>query len=139
MLPLRWDGREGRALIYVYRPGRLAKDLNESAAQTLLRSFGYPCGSPERCVVKLMNRLRESGKESFPHEVGLFLGYPTEDVIGFMERGPRASKCTGCWKVYGDERKAKQTFARYKKCTAAYCARYRNGTPLERLAQNEPS
>ena len=27
-------------------------------------------------------------------------------------------KCTGPWKVYGDEGKARSLFAKYKKCTA---------------------
>ena len=36
-----------------------------------------------RCIVKLIGRLQEN--EGFPHEIGLFLGYPPEDVLGFIE------------------------------------------------------
>ena len=129
VLPLRYSG--GRALIYVYRPGRLAKDLESDAAKALLRDFGYPCGSPEQRIAALMGKLQAGG--DFPPEIGLFLGYPTEDVIGFIERGPRCSKCDGCWKVDGDPEKAQKEFARYKKCTAAYCEQWRRGAALEQL------
>lgn len=37
------------------------------------------------------------------NEVGLFLGYPPEDVRCFMNDSRRGVKCTGCWKAYGDE------------------------------------
>lgn len=38
--------------------------------------------------------------EAFPHEIGLFLSYPPEDVRGFIEHKGHESKCEGCWKVY---------------------------------------
>ena len=130
VLPLRFSA--GRGLIYVYRPEKLARDLNESAAGTLLAGLGYPCArdSAERRLAKLIRRLRQGGE--FPHEIGLFLGYPAEDVLGFIERR-ESSTYTGCWRVYGDEDKAEKTFARFKKCTELYCARYRRGASVEAL------
>ena len=44
----------------------------------------------------------------FPHEVGLFLGYPPEDVEGFIENKACSCKLTGYRKVYSDEEKAKK-------------------------------
>ena len=70
----------------------------------------------------------------FPHEIGLFLGYPVEDVKGFIKYKGECSKCIGCWKVYGDVTKAEDTFDRYKKCTDEYMARFKQGTPLDQLA-----
>ena len=129
VLPLRFLA--GRGLIYVYRPGQLARDLSEGAAGALLAGFGYPRGSAERCLARLMRRLREGGE--FPHEIGLFLGYPAEDVLGFIEHR-ESSKCVGCWRVYGDGDKAQKTFARFRKCTEAYYARYRHGASIDTLA-----
>ena len=54
-----------------------------------------------------MQRLGQAAE--FPHEIGLFLGYPPEDVQGFLEN--RLCKCVGCWKVYGDEQAAQNGFA----------------------------
>lgn len=79
-----------------------------------------------------MQRLREQGE--FPHEIGLFLSYPPEDVRGFIESPVCGFKCVGCWKVYGDAREARKTFGRYRRCTEICCARFAQGTTLERLA-----
>ena len=59
-----------------------ASYLKHSAAKDILKENGYP-ESPGRCVSYLRGRLAESGE--FPHEVGLFLGYPPEDVSGFIK------------------------------------------------------
>lgn len=124
-LPLRI--REHSALIYLYRPSRLKKDLEDPTAVKILQEHGYSCYG--KCLPKLMERVRAS--EEFPHEIGLFLGYPPEDVQGFLDHRP--CKCTGCWKVYGDETKAKQTFDLYKKCERVYCQQLAHGTDIERL------
>ena len=82
------------------------------------------------------NRQTFKGGESgeFPHEVGLFLSYPPEDVKGFIDHRANDFKCTGLWKVYGDEEKARSLFAKYKKCTEIYCALWQSGSKLEQLA-----
>ena len=43
-------------------------------------------------------------------------------------------KLSGLWKVYGDEKKAKELFAKYKKCTDIYCERYEAGCGIAELA-----
>lgn len=129
VLPLRY--RDGCALIYTYRPSRLMWDLQQSAACRLLKERGYTFGVPQRYIVQLMQRLADGGE--FPHEIGLFLGYPPEDVCGFIENRAEGYKCVGEWKVYGDEDKAKKIFAKYRKCTEVYCAQFAQGKPIERL------
>ena len=81
-----------------------------------------------------MSRLKDS--DEFPHEIGLFLGYPPGDVHGFIENKPDACKCVGIWKVYGDKEKARQTFARYRKCTDVYTRLWSEGKSPERLTVN---
>ena len=122
--------KENGALVYVYRPGRLSRDLAGGAAELLCRK-GYPAPDAERCLRCLAGRLGEGG---FPHEIGLFLGYPLQDVLGFIENRGQGSKLVGTWKVYGDEEATRRTFARYKKCTAVYSRCLKEGTPLEKLA-----
>ena len=130
VLPLRVS--KGRALIYAYRPNALESDLTDHRARALLLKYGYVPENPNGCVVHLIHRLRS--EEEFPHEIGLFLSYPPEDVKGFIENHAANAKCTGVWKVYGDEQQAQQTFDRYKKCTQTYCERWRSGVKLDRLA-----
>ncbi|MBO5082208.1 MAG: DUF3793 family protein [Lachnospiraceae bacterium] len=129
ILPLRYE--RGRALIYVYRPSKLKNDFSNEETQALLRSCGYSIENPDICVVQLIKRLNQSGE--FPHEIGLFLGYPAEDVTGFIENRAGGSKFTGYWKVYGDLEQARKTFDKYKKCTEVYCAQYAKGSNINKL------
>lgn len=129
IIPLRF--KNGRALVYLYRPKHLSRDLDNAEAKALLRQYGYDTEISCRCLSHLVKRIAES--EEFPHEIGLFLGYPPEDVCGFINNVPDC-KCVGTWKVYGDEVKARKLFEKYKKCTASYCAQLANGRPIERLA-----
>lgn len=129
MLPLKFEDR--RALVYVYRVSRLSRDLKNAAASRLLKERGYRLETPEGCIVQLVRKLEECGE--FPHEIGLFLGYPPEDVWGFIENGARGCKLNGCWKVYGNEENARVTFAKYKKCTDVYTAELAGGRSVDRL------
>ncbi len=128
-LPLRW--REGTALIYVYRPKRLSTDLENELAQGLLRSCGYDCRGENQCIACLRRRLADAG-ETFPHEIGLFLGYPPEDVDGFIHRRDEYT-CCGYWKVYGDAESARKKFALLRKCSDIYMRMWSQGRDIERL------
>ena len=101
-------------------------------AVRLLEESGYPCHSAGQCVACLIRRLREN--DEFPHEIGLFLSYPPEDVRGFIENKACRFKCAGLWKVYGDEERAKELFRQYKRCTDRCCALWRAGSGLAQLA-----
>lgn len=126
-MPMRIRGN--LALIYTYRPVKLKNDLNNERVCRLLYTFGYKSKNVSLCVAQLVRRLKE--QKEFPHEIGLFLGYPPEDVEGFINHSE--CKFIGCWKVYGDEQKAKKCFESYKKCTQIYNEQYLNGKPIERL------
>lgn len=129
IIPLR--AKDGKALIYVYRPSQLKCRLQESDARTLLSERGYSSPSCSRCLAQLMRRLDQNSE--FPHEIGLFLGYPCEDVRGFIDNKAACAKCVGCWKVYGDAQQAQKQFERYKKCTRVYLRLWADGRPLTRL------
>lgn len=130
LLPLR--RKDDRALLYLFRPADLSRDLAGQEARRLLREAGYGEDLTHLvCLRELTRRLREG--EDFPHEIGLFLGYPPEDVAGFMTHRGKNCKCVGCWKVYGDEYAARRRFAAYQSCTANYCRRRADGASLEGL------
>lgn len=121
-----------RALVYIYRPGQLQSDLNEAEAKAILADFGYEEGDHENCIRRLTDRICEC--EEFLHEIGLFLGYPPEDVKGFIELGGRQSKASGYWKVYGDVDHAQKQFERFSKCTGVYLKCLERGLPFTKLA-----
>ena len=120
-----------RVLLYLYRPERLKEDLaSDGEAAALLRELGY--GREENRIVQLIRRLRKSGE--FPHEIGLFLGYPPEDVAGFIENRGACCKCSGTWKVYGDPEEAQLRFRRFRSCTDCYLRQTRSGKTLSELS-----
>ena len=123
ILPLKV--RKGRALIYVYRPNALECDLADHRSRGLLLRYGYTPGDSNRCVIHLIRRLRSDGE--FPHEIGIFLGYPLEDVDGFITHQGENCKLCGCWKVYGNVEQARRTFASYEKCRVFLCAKLSKG------------
>ena len=124
--------RCGRALVYVYRPGKLQQDLSRSEARSILEECGYTEALQENCVARLKDRVCLCA--DFPHEIGLFLGYPPEDVRGFIASGGRNSKACGYWKVYGDPEAARRQFERFEKCTGVYLRCLRRGISLRKLA-----
>ena len=127
-LPLRF--RDGKALIFLYRPQMLKHDLDNPVAAEILQNYGYPEGKPMDRIIYLIRRLRECN--AFPHEIGLFLGYPAVDVKGFIEH--KECKCTGLWKVFeSDETEAQRYFARCRRCTEGYLRRKQEGWDLSRL------
>jgi hypothetical protein len=102
--------REGAAgvLALLYRRKILARKVGAGAGSRYLRALGYPAGRLEDCLSFLKKRFEEP---AFPHEVGIFLGYPLEDVIGFSRGKPSPYNCRGYWRVYGRPEKAERTFA----------------------------
>lgn len=129
LIPLRYT--DHTALIYLFRPEQLRCDLCRASVSRLLRTHGYDSYRCGQCLARLIERLRE--EDTFPHEIGLFLGYPPEDVEGFIQNRAEGFKAVGYWKVYGDAEAANRTFCKYRKCTELLCRRLRNGEPVERL------
>ena len=119
-------------LIYVYRKRWLEEILSKTEHQDFLKAYGHGEFSVEALLASFEKKLLE---KTFPHEIGLLLGYPLEDVRGFMESGGGSSCCEGYWKVYGDQEKAMDVFARYKRCTATYVQHYQQGSSLAKLAE----
>lgn len=119
-------------LVYLYRLQTLSQELERPETQAFLKSCGYDLTAGyEGLIRQLGTRLRES--REFPHEIGVFLGYPLEDVLGFIENGGKNYTCCGCWKSYGDPQKARRCFSSYRACTAAYKRRYAQGIGVAEL------
>ncbi len=123
--------KEDKALIYVFRKSKLESDLHRKGVSELLSTYGYSDLSAEGAIEHLKMRVKYS--DGFPPEIGLFLGYPLEDVKGFIINSGKNSKYTGFWKVYDDECEALKLFRKFKKCTDVYCEMFKKGTSVMRL------
>ncbi len=121
----------GKAMLYVYRKSKLEEDLSRRGVGKFMRGCGYESTDVDYAVKMLRERIAESG--SFPHEIGLFLGYPLGDVIGFIDNGGRNCKCTGYWKVYCNEEEAERTFQKFSKCRNVYTKLWQQGRSILQL------
>lgn len=52
--------------------------------------------------------------KDFPHEMGVLLGYPIEDVRGFIDNNGKDFLFSGYWKVYADPALKMQLFRSYE-------------------------
>lgn len=123
--------KDDRALIYVFRKKKLREELNCPKIRQFLQSSGYSGSNLGIALSTLRAHLTEL--DVFPHEIGLFLGYPIDDVIGFIRNKGQNCKRCGCWKVYCNECEAEKTFARFKKCEAVYMRLWEQGRSVRKL------
>ncbi len=126
---LKLMGKNGCPLLLVYRMNKLEQALNDETAKKILSDLGY-FGNLSNKLDRLKNRFLES---SCPHEVGLFLGYPSHDVLSFIKNEGRGFICSGHWKVYHAEQEAKKTFRKFSICRQKYCFMLKNGIEISRL------
>ncbi|MDR2029450.1 MAG: DUF3793 family protein [Treponema sp.] len=97
-------------LALLFRRRRLMRKTMTGAPARYLRSLDYPVASGlDPCLAYLKGRFGQPG--CFPHEVGVFLGYPLEDVIAFRAGKPSPYACHGYWKVYHRPERAQRAFA----------------------------
>lgn len=121
-------------LVLVYRPVMLNDYLQQEDARILLESAGYPGkGNLEELLSYLKRRFEEA--VDFPHEIGLFLGYPMEDVKGFHRYGGNGCKLCGYWKVYGDVEAARRLFADFDACRKFITAQIQNGYSILQVVE----
>ncbi len=104
-----------KATFLLYRKGALEKYLSSPEIKDKLCEYGYFDIAPAMMLKKLSQRYAAHicKGEEFPHEMGLFLGYPPEDVKGFVEEKGRGYKLSGYWKVYGDADYCRKLFASF--------------------------
>ncbi|MBP3853560.1 MAG: DUF3793 family protein [Erysipelotrichaceae bacterium] len=117
-------------LIYVYHTQKLQTLLERPSIQNFLSAFGYTCQPCQQAIMHLRQRLNE--QSSFPHEIGIFLGYPLKDVQAFIEH-EKECLCIGYWKVYGNVKNTQKTFERFDCCTKTMKTKISQGEPLERI------
>jgi hypothetical protein len=108
------QGPKGKLLL-IYNKRVLSRHIEKRVHADFLAARGYPSGvGSEACVRYLSERFRifkEKGRDGrFPHEVGVFLGYPLADVISFIHNKAASCPCVGYWKAWTKPEKARRSF-----------------------------
>jgi hypothetical protein len=99
--------------VVIYHPEKVKKSLSE-LPPWVFDAMGYPYNvEPGDFLEEIGKRWQE--KKAIPHEVGLALGYPIKDVLGYMGLVPLP--CTGMcgWRIHGDPRPSLCISRRYKR------------------------
>ena len=97
--------RQSALLLFCYNPDHLEHHLAHQGIRVLLKKAGYDTSlSGKALLAELCRRIDDSG--AFPHEIGLFIGYPAKDVAAFMGMVKLPFACQGPWKIYGDPAKS---------------------------------
>lgn len=125
-------------LFFVYNKPLLKKTLKNPGAVLFLLKEGYtPLKSIDEHIKRLGMRIKEASARNmgFPHEIGIFLGYPLEDVKGFITHKGKNCKMCGYWKVYGDEKKAGALFRRYTECREICFRKAAEGLALSEICE----
>jgi hypothetical protein len=107
--------RDRALLLFCYNPSQLEAHLAHAGIRVLLKKAGYDTTlSSESLLSELCRRFESSG--AFPHEIGLFIGYPAKDVAAFMGLVTLPFACQGPWKIYGNPVQSLGLADQYRYC-----------------------
>lgn len=104
--------RQSKLFILFYDEKRLTELLADQEVRKWLHDFAqYNLqDSPEEILKRFTMRFRE---HTCPDEMGVFLGYPLEDVQSYIEKGGDGFAYCGYWKVYHNLEQCLQRFREY--------------------------
>lgn len=124
--------KSGQYLVYIYREEWLNSILSDGEVRAFLRETGYDVESSNSEILRQLSR-RLCLCRDFPHELGVFLGYPLCDVKGFIINKGKNFTYSGLWKSYGDPDEAKRVFGEYKRCTERFKQLFAKGASISEL------
>ena len=107
------------------------KILADVFVQAYLSEKEYHTSSAFDFVEELFFRMKNNS--GFPHEVGVILGYPVEDVIEFENHQGHDCKYCGSWKSYSDIENAKDCHCRFTECSRLCKQWYDEGYSINQI------
>ena len=117
--------------ILLYQREKLEELLSRKTVQSFLQSLavGYESFSLEEVFRHFTVRFAQYKEKQadFPHEVGVFLGYPLRDVKIYMKNPLAKAKLTGYWKVFNEVESALSCFQAYDMCIQSFTLMLKSG------------
>ena len=125
-----------RHLVMVYRAKELEEHLRSKEVSDYLREFGYRRDDFISNLIRLHQRMNGfyNKMKEFPHEVGVFLGYPICDIKGFLENKGERYLHSGYWKIYGNLEETRKKFLSYDEARETAIDEFLSGRELESIA-----
>lgn len=124
-------------IVYMYREKWLEGYLHSKQVYSFLQESGYSQWNVTDMLTHLSSRigLFRNGELDFPHEIGLFLGYPLSDVKGFLyDRDGSKCKYTGYWKVYDNVNSKMRLFAIYDEMRSLAVSEILSGKTIKEIS-----
>ena len=125
-----------RHLVMVYRAKELEEHLRSKEVSDYLREFGYRRDDFISNLIRLHQRMNGfyNKMKEFPHEVGVFLGYPICDIKGFLENKGERYLHSGYWKIYDNLEETRKKFLSYDEAREIAIDEFLSGRELESIA-----
>lgn len=125
-----------KEVLYLYRYEMLERHLRKKKVREFLLRYGYEAFDVASVLARLRRRYQRyagAGKE-FPHELGVLLEYPVEDVEGFIANRGKNSLMAKYWKVYHNREHAENVFRLYDEAKEMALREIIDGYPLVKVA-----
>lgn len=131
--------KNGKATMLLYRLAELEAYFQNKEIRILMQFMGYTDFSKEALFARFQKHYVAYQQEDaeFPHEMGFFLGYPLEDVVGFIQNQGKNFLYTGYWKVYADLQEKVALFQKFDMAQEQLVQYVSDGGSLEELLRNK--
>lgn len=96
--------------VLFYDQAKLSQWFQEPSVKTFLIEQGY---ADSTNIFDILSSLRAKSKTNCPHEIGIFIGYPPEDIQGFIANDGKNCLHCGYWKVYANADEKIEKFRAY--------------------------
>ena len=124
--------RGSSLLLLLYSHDALKTLLAQKSVHVILGKAGYR--APDDFEGVLSELAKRAAGEGFPHEIGVFLGYPLKDVVGFMGWAQLSFTCQGPWKIFGNPVQSLQLAEHHRICRCNMSMQLASGcSPLDCL------
>lgn len=133
--------KAGKATMLLYRSEELCTYFQNKEIRLLMQFMGYTDFSREALFARFQKHYVAYQQEDaeFPHEMGFFLGYPLEDVVGFIQNQGKDFLHTGYWKVYANLQEKLDLFRQFDMVQEQFVQYVSEGGRLGELLRNGES
>ncbi len=98
--------------VLFFMPCYIKTIIHNRRNREFLKKYGY---EEYTSMQGYLNKLKERYEQQCPHDIGLFLGVPLQDVKSFIEFNGKNYLMCGYWKVYHELHKKIKIFNNYDK------------------------
>ena len=126
-----------KTTMLIYHEQWVKEYLASREVSELLRVLGYEGKGFYEVLHSVRKKYRSYMKKEgeFPHELGLLLGYPAEDVKGYIDNKGGHYLCRGYWEVYGDPAAKLNLFQKFELARERLIRAIFDGKEIQELIQ----